>query len=130
MTTSIWIATFLGVLAYFLLKARKNQLDAQAANIPFDFWKALSGDWFDGAVSLGLSYLFLSSGGDGIELPIEIPGLNINFSSTFGAFMTGIVISYVGVNYIMGLIGQIPAFKVGDNTRKELRETIGNKAQS
>jgi len=121
--TQIWIAAYLGVVAYFLLKAAKNRKQAQAANLPFSFGEALLKDWLDFVISAIAMYLFLSNGGSSIT----IPGLSLDFSSQLAAFGTGIVTPYVVVNYVMGLISTIPGLDVGDKARKEITQVVDEK---
>ena len=121
--TAIWIAAYLGVVAYFLLKAAKNRKQAQAANLPFSFGAALATDWLDFVISAIAMYLFLSNGGSSIQ----IPGLSLDFSSQLAAFMTGIFTPYVVVNYVLGLVSTIPGLNVGDKARKEITAVVDEK---
>lgn len=121
--TQIWIAAYLGVVAYFLLKANKNKKQAQAANLPFSFGEALAKDWLDLLISGIAMYLFLSNGGSSIQ----IPGLSIDFSSQLAAFMTGIFTPYVVVNYVLGLVSTIPGLDIGDKARKQITEVVDKK---
>jgi len=125
--TLIWIAAFVGAFAYFLLKARKNAKDAAANGIPFDFGKALIGDWFEILVAFGLVYWYLETGGKGVD----IPGLaNLDFTNMVGSFAAGLVIAYIGVNYALGLLDSmlnaIPAVnvKLADRTRRNIRNEV------
>lgn len=121
--TSIWVAAYLGVIAYFLLKAAKNRKQAQAANLPFSFGEALTKDWLDFLISAIAMYLFLSNGG----ATIQIPGLSLDFSSQFAAFGTGIVTPYIVVNYVFGLASTIPGLDLGNKARKEIMSVVDEK---
>lgn len=115
-TLITWVLCYLGVLTYFIIKARKISKDTTAANEEFSLGQFIKADLFDIVLSLILATAFLSSGsGSGL------PGISVDFSTGLKSFITGIGISWGGVNLLLSTIG------AGDKSRKKVRSTVDDK---
>lgn len=108
----------LGVVTYFVIKARKQSLTATAANETFSILIFLKNDWFDIVLAIIIAIVAMNSNASFLS------GLKLDFSSGLASFTSGIGIGSVGVNLILGIFG------LGDKTNKKIRSTITEKTYS
>lgn len=118
-TVWIWLLVYGGIIFYFGNKGRSLQLDAQAANEPFDIKQYVKNEIVDIVLALGIAAFLL--------LGYTIEGITVDFTTVGACFSSGILISYYGVNVVLRAIAVITGYDIGNQSRRKTRKKVDNK---